>query len=440
MGGNTSCVEVRASADDGGETLIILDAGTGLRAARRVADARRRVGRAHLFLSHLHWDHIQGFPFFAPAYVPGNRIGCYAPERCAPDGDVRAALDAQMRAPHFPVGLDAMRAELGFCAVAGRRASSRSAGATRAGGGGQASRTAASPIASSAGGRSVVYATDTEHDAAGRIDRQLARAGARRRRAHLRRAVHRATEYAGQARLGPLDGGGGRAPGRGGRRRRSWCSITTTRRTTTGRSRASRRRRARASPTTVAAREGLELDARRRRRRAQRRLSGAPWPSFCYHQLADPERISEDPMSQKPNVLLAVGPLLQREVDLDELLEQLVDQDRRRRWRPIAAPCTSSIPRRASSSPRRRTCPSSSRSGSRSGRASPAPSPPPGRRSTCRRPRATGASSARSIARPAIARAACWRRRCAIATATSSAWCRCSTRGAAASAPPTRST
>src|SRR5439155_411790 len=114
VGGNTSCVEVRA-----GEELIVLDAGTGLRG---LGDELVRAGgavRAHLLLSHFHWDHIQGFPFFTPAYVPGNRIRVYGPERCAgPTGDVRAALAAQMRAPHFPVGLEVMRAQLEFTALA----------------------------------------------------------------------------------------------------------------------------------------------------------------------------------------------------------------------------------------------------------------------------------------------------------------------------------
>ena len=115
VGGNTSCVEVRVPGGDSEETLIIFDAGTGL---RRLGESLTSPMAAHLLLSHLHWDHIQGFPFFGPAYVPGNRIRVYAPERCAGGGDVRAALDAQMRAPHFPVGLDAMRAELTFGAVA----------------------------------------------------------------------------------------------------------------------------------------------------------------------------------------------------------------------------------------------------------------------------------------------------------------------------------
>src|SRR5215475_9991485 len=108
VGGNTSCVEIRAG-EGRDETLFVLDAGTGLRA---LGESLSGPVEAHLLLSHLHWDHIQGFPFFGPAYVPGNRIHVHAPERCAPGGDVRAALAAQMRAPHFPVGLETMRAEL----------------------------------------------------------------------------------------------------------------------------------------------------------------------------------------------------------------------------------------------------------------------------------------------------------------------------------------
>ncbi len=191
VGGNTSCVEVRVGAG-AGETLIVLDAGTGL---RRLGESLRGPVAAHLFLSHLHWDHIQGFPFFAPAYAPGNRIRLYAPERCATNGDVRAALDAQMRAPHFPVGLDAMRAELSFGAVAAGAqlvvgAATVQAAAAKHPNGCLAYRVAA-------GGRSVVYATDTEHDAAGRIDRQLLEL-ARGADVLIYDAQYTADEYAGK--------------------------------------------------------------------------------------------------------------------------------------------------------------------------------------------------------------------------------------------------
>jgi phosphoribosyl 1,2-cyclic phosphodiesterase len=168
VGGNTSCVEVRV-----GDTLIIFDAGTGLRRLGEAlfAEGAGRPVTAHLLLSHLHWDHIQGFPFFGPAYVPGNRIRVYAPERCAANGDVRAALDAQMRAPHFPVGLDAMRAELAFGAVAAGAEWSLGEARVQAAAAKHPNGCLAYRV--TAGGRSVVYATDTEHDASGRLDKQL---------------------------------------------------------------------------------------------------------------------------------------------------------------------------------------------------------------------------------------------------------------------------
>jgi phosphoribosyl 1,2-cyclic phosphodiesterase len=106
-GGNTSCVVVHVD-----DRVLIFDAGTGIRPA---GDALLRAGvvEPHLFLSHLHWDHIQGFPFFVPAFVPKNTIHVYGAD-AGGGASVRAGLDAQMRAPHFPVGLSAMRADLLF--------------------------------------------------------------------------------------------------------------------------------------------------------------------------------------------------------------------------------------------------------------------------------------------------------------------------------------
>jgi phosphoribosyl 1,2-cyclic phosphodiesterase len=165
VGGNTSCVEVRC-----GDTLVILDAGTGLRALGGALGGAPL--RAHLLLSHLHWDHIQGFPFFAPAYAPGNRLTLHAPERCAPAGDVRAAFAAQMRAPHFPVGLEAMRADLRFCAVAAGAVLRLDDVVVRAAAARHPNGCLAYRLG--AGGRSVVYATDTEHDPGGGLDGELA--------------------------------------------------------------------------------------------------------------------------------------------------------------------------------------------------------------------------------------------------------------------------
>src|SRR5262245_66106638 len=72
-GGNTSCVEIRID-----DTLFICDGGTGLRELGLQLLGRGKTGVvAHMFFSHMHWDHIQGFPFFVPAYAPANRIQVY---------------------------------------------------------------------------------------------------------------------------------------------------------------------------------------------------------------------------------------------------------------------------------------------------------------------------------------------------------------------------
>ena len=97
-GGNTSCIEVRA-----GDTRIILDAGTGLRA---LGDERMASGIRHstILLTHLHWDHIAGLPFFTPIYVPGHRTEIAS----GPNGvmTLDAAMRELFRAPFFPVGYD----------------------------------------------------------------------------------------------------------------------------------------------------------------------------------------------------------------------------------------------------------------------------------------------------------------------------------------------
>ncbi len=105
-GGNTSCVELRA-----GDTTLVLDAGTGIRALGAKLAAR---GDQHvrLLLSHLHWDHIQGLPFFAPVWGPGVRIDLMG--AVAAGTSLRDAIDVQMRAPHSPVTLRDWRALLTF--------------------------------------------------------------------------------------------------------------------------------------------------------------------------------------------------------------------------------------------------------------------------------------------------------------------------------------
>jgi phosphoribosyl 1,2-cyclic phosphodiesterase len=94
-GGNTACVEVTA-----GDTRIILDAGSGLRA---LGDERMRSGQRQstILLSHLHWDHVCGLPFFTPMYVPGFRVDIAS----GPNGvmSTHEAIRSLFRAPFFPV-------------------------------------------------------------------------------------------------------------------------------------------------------------------------------------------------------------------------------------------------------------------------------------------------------------------------------------------------
>ena len=99
-GGNTSCVDVRADGH-----VLIFDAGTGIRSLglaleREFKDQPLTV---HLFISHTHWDHIQGFPFFVPAYRPDTMIHVYgAPGQ---GQSLEKVLRGQMEADYFPVGL-----------------------------------------------------------------------------------------------------------------------------------------------------------------------------------------------------------------------------------------------------------------------------------------------------------------------------------------------
>jgi len=107
-GGNTSCVEMRV-----GGKVLIFDAGTGIRNLGRDL-VRRGVSNASIFLTHTHWDHINGFPFFVPAYDPGNSFEIFAGHLTG-QGGVEKVFSSQMANPTFPVPLSAMRSGLSFC-------------------------------------------------------------------------------------------------------------------------------------------------------------------------------------------------------------------------------------------------------------------------------------------------------------------------------------
>src|SRR5436305_1593182 len=98
FGGNTSCVELTTNAGD----LLIFDCGTG---ARQLAGALMARGKgaihASILLGHTHWDHIQGFPFFTPAFVKGNTIAIYGP--AGSRNPLHDVLAGQMEFTYFPI-------------------------------------------------------------------------------------------------------------------------------------------------------------------------------------------------------------------------------------------------------------------------------------------------------------------------------------------------
>ena len=112
FGGNTSCVEVEAA----GET-VIFDAGTGLRPLGASLE-RRRIRNVHLLLSHTHWDHTCGFPFFRPAHDKRSSIRIVAGHAAGRPGGVRGILASQIAAPSFPLTLDEIASSLSFVDVA----------------------------------------------------------------------------------------------------------------------------------------------------------------------------------------------------------------------------------------------------------------------------------------------------------------------------------
>ena len=164
VGGNTSCVEVC-----GGGSRLVLDAGTGLRGLGNALLAKGEHQNVTVVLSHVHWDHVMGLPFFTPIYMPGVRLTVAS----GPAGrqPLREILRRQMSAPMFPVDL----CDVGAKVVCRELSEGQtfSVGALEVE---TARLNHPDPVYAfrvSYGGRSVVYATDTEHYAC--IDPRLER-------------------------------------------------------------------------------------------------------------------------------------------------------------------------------------------------------------------------------------------------------------------------
>ena len=106
-GGHSSCLQI----ENGGPDYVVCDMGSGLRPFGQAAMGKR-AGAAqtfHIFVSHLHWDHIMGLPFFVPAFVPGNRVVFYGSHR-----NLEAGLRRQQEQPSFPVDFAIFGAKLEF--------------------------------------------------------------------------------------------------------------------------------------------------------------------------------------------------------------------------------------------------------------------------------------------------------------------------------------
>ena len=168
FGGDSPCVQL----DAGTPEYLLCDLGTGARVFANQALQRHGTAKTqvyHVFMSHLHWDHIMGFPFFAPAYLPGNRIviyGCH--------DELEQAFRRQHAAPSFPVPFERLAARIEFVTlapdrshdVAGWRVTPRRQNHSGDSYGYRFARE----------GRSVVYSTDSEYklDNAGETEASVA--------------------------------------------------------------------------------------------------------------------------------------------------------------------------------------------------------------------------------------------------------------------------
>jgi len=161
-----------------GDDFIIFDAGTGLRLLGNHLLSRPKRPRIHLFISHVHWDHIQGFPFFAPAYTAGFEIRVYG--RGQADNTLGQILAGQMEGPNFPVSLDQLAAKISYRDLsAGDKLDLQAQDGTPLASvhcvaGHHPNGVLMYRLQESAKGKSMVYATDTEHYE-GRLDLDLAR-------------------------------------------------------------------------------------------------------------------------------------------------------------------------------------------------------------------------------------------------------------------------
>lgn len=112
-GGNTACIELRVGPDN---RIIIIDAGSGIRAlgnSLMATDLPHGPIKAEIFLSHTHWDHIMGYPFFTPIYIPGTKLKVHGPVSFE-DDPLEEVVGGQMKYRYFPINLGELASEVEY--------------------------------------------------------------------------------------------------------------------------------------------------------------------------------------------------------------------------------------------------------------------------------------------------------------------------------------
>eukprot|EP00899_Mesostigma_viride_P008600 jgi/Mesvir1/17741/Mv05597-RA.1 len=107
-GGHTSCVQITTNSG----TQLILDCGTGAHGLGMQLARQRKPVNAHILITHTHWDHIQGLPFFTPLFIPGNNVQIYGPHGLS--AGLRDALCGQMQYTYFPISMEAFASVVEF--------------------------------------------------------------------------------------------------------------------------------------------------------------------------------------------------------------------------------------------------------------------------------------------------------------------------------------
>lgn len=112
-GGNTACTEIRVGEE---ERLLIVDAGSGIRNLGNYImgyDLPKGPIKADIFLSHTHWDHIMGYPFFTPIYIPGSRLKVFGPVSFE-DDPLEEVVGGQMKYRYFPINLGELASDIEY--------------------------------------------------------------------------------------------------------------------------------------------------------------------------------------------------------------------------------------------------------------------------------------------------------------------------------------